>query len=251
MYVPMHESSHSLVLNALAGAGFVALVGGGMWLAVYTTRYVPDVAAHLGSAAVYLGSVFTPASEQSSLSIVPAPVASTTISLGGTSTSGTTTTLPSTPSKPVATTPGNKTNATIQIGNATTTPTLSGLPDLVVTINVIGYLATTSAESFVASTTVPSGGRPAVNFTIRNAGSNVSGSWRWSASIPTQTSYIYMSQPQQSLAPGDSIDYTLGFDQANPGANQPVSISANFDRAVSESNTNNNNASATFLIIGS
>ena len=235
----------------LAVVGFVALMGASMWLAVYSTRYVPEVVGRIGSAAVYLGSVFTPSSEPT-FSVVPASTASTTISFGETSsTTEAGTQTESIPSKQIVPTAGQKTTSTYQIGGTATTNTPSGLPDLVVTINTVGYLTTASAESFVASSTVPAGARPAVTFTIKNIGTNVSGSWRFSASIPTQTAYIYQSQPQQSLGNGDSIEYTLGFDQANKGTDQMVSITANFDRTVAESNTDNNSASAKLTILGS
>lgn len=249
-----HESpvpNRAIVVHTLAVVGFIALIGASMWLAVYSTRYVPAVVTRLGSAAVYLGSVFTP-SEEPALSVVPT-ASSTVISFGEADpTPVVSATVKSASAKPVAPIAGPKTIGTYQIGGAaTTTPSLAGFPDFVVTIRTVGYLATTSAESFIASTTVPVGGRPAVNFTIQNAGTNVSGAWRFSASIPTASSYIYQSQPQQSLAPGDSIEYTLGFDQAIPGIDKMISISANFDRAVTESNFDNNSASTKVIILGS
>lgn len=243
--------NRQVVVNALAVAGFIALIGGSMWLAVYSTRYVPNVVGRMGAAAVYLGSVFTPA-EEPTLSIIP--TASTTIPFGEEASSTISTTVPAealaTPSKPVATTAGKQTNSTIQIGGATTTPKtkepLTGLPDFTVTIHSVGYLASTTADSFIATTTI-SGTRPAVSFTIKNVGTNVTGPWRWSIRIPTQMAYLYESTPQQSLAPGDSIDYTLGFDQANHGT-QTISVTANFDKTVKESNQENNTASAIVTI---
>jgi hypothetical protein len=241
-------------LYVLALFGFIALVGAGMWLAIYSTRFVPTVVNGLGAAAVYLGSVFKPSN--AALTVVPSPTASSTpvtteasstpiATAGGdnTSTTGGTSTV-----KPA---PGKETTSTVQIGGSTGTPVLSGLPDLAVTITAVGYLTSTSPDSFVATTTVPVGGRPAVKFTIKNIGTNVTGAWRFSASIPTQTAFIYQSQLQQALGPGDSIDYTLGFDQANKGVNQTVSVTANFDKAVTESNSNNDSASATLTILGS
>ena len=62
--------------------------------------------------------------------------------------------------------------------------------------------------------------------------------------------YTYESQPQQSLNPGDSIDYTLGFDQADAGT-QTISITANYDHAVAESDSGNDSASAQITILGS
>jgi hypothetical protein len=245
--------NRSVVTNALAALGFVALIALGIWLAVYATRFVPSVVGGIGSAAVSLGSVFNPAPAPS-LSVVPSTTASTTIPFDTATTTATTTPTP-TPApvtKPVATTPGTPSTGTYPISGTQATPvTPYGLPDLVVSITSVGYLATTSADSFIASSTVPAGSRPAVKFTIRNVGTNVTGGWRFSASIPTQTAYIFQSPSQQSLNPGDSIDYTLGFDQANRGSNQTISITANFDHAVSESNMNNDSASASVTILGS
>lgn len=252
----MHESANSFsnrqtVINALAVAGFIALIGGSMWLAVYSTRYVPNVVGRMGAAAVYLGSVFTPAPEPT-LSVIQ--TASTTIPFNEEASSTISTTVPTeilaAPSKSVTPTAGKQTTKTIQIGGATTTPktqvALSGLPDFAVTIHSVGYLASTTADSFIATTTI-SGTRPAISFTIKNVGTNVTGPWRWSIHIPTEMAYLYESVPQQSLAPGDSIDYTLGFDQATVGT-QTVTVTANFDNAVTESNTTNSTASAVMTI---
>ncbi|MEK7144910.1 MAG: hypothetical protein AAB794_03605 [Patescibacteria group bacterium] len=254
-------STRQAVINGLAIVGFVILVGAGIWLAVYSTRYVPTVVNRVGAAAVYLGSIFTPASEPTLL-VVPT-ASSTIISFGeASSTTSTNTTVSkpvtSTQQKPIPTA-GRQTNTTQQISGATTA-TLSGLPDFVATINAVGYLTTMSADSFVASTSVLIGSRPAVRFTIKNIGTNATGSWCFSATIPTESSYLYQSQPQQSLNPGDSIDYTLGFDRAYRGVDQMISVTANIAntantgtcaRTVIESNQNNNSASAKLTILGS
>ncbi len=236
-------------INGLAVVGFVALVIAGIWLAVYSTRFVPTIVNRIGGAAVYLGSVFTPADEPT-LSVVPTTTASTTISFG---TSSSTISTPITPARtnPIKTTAGERTNSIYQIGGATTTNALSGLPDLVVNLGSVGYMASSSADSFVATSTMQSNNRPAIKFTVKNIGTNKSGQWRFSASIPTQSSYLYYSPFQQSLNPGDSIDYTLGFDQPIAGSNKMISVTANFDHAIGESNTNNNSASASVTIIGS
>ncbi|HUY62462.1 MAG TPA: CARDB domain-containing protein [Candidatus Paceibacterota bacterium] len=239
-------------VNSLAAVGFVALVAGGMWLAVYSARYVPTAIGNLGTAAVSLSSIFASRGAPAGLSVVPA--ATTTLPFSSASSTMVSTAEPApvkTASPAPSPTPatGKETTRTIQVGGATT-PALYGLPDFTVTIDATGYLATTSATSFVATSTVPAGSRPAVKFTIKNIGTNATGPWRFSASIPTQTAYIYQSLPQQSLNPGDSIEYTLGFTEANSGANQTVSITANFDHAVAESNANNDSASAQLTILG-
>jgi len=241
--------NRTVMVHSLAVVGFIALIGASIWLAVYSARYVPTVTGRIGSAAVFLSSLFAPASEPS-LSVVPTTIAPTTIppdEKNSTPAGPAAATL----SKPAPTTAGEKTSGTYQISGPVAPTVLSGLPDLIVTINAIGYFTVCSdTNSFVASSTVPSGKCPAITFTIKNVGTNVSGSWRFSASIPTQTAYIYQSQPQQSLNPGDSIEYTLGFDQAIAGTNKMISITANFDGTVAESNPDNNSASAQLTILG-
>lgn len=253
-----HESSQpyrQAAVNGLAVIGFVALIGLGVWGAIYSARFVPETADRIGTAAVYLGSLFTPGQDSSipaNLSVVPTP---TTISFGTTTPpTATTTSTSQTPiTKPTrvvpATTAGTQTSGVRQIG--TVAPAPYGLPDLSVTISAIGYLTTDSADSFVGSGTVPAGKRPAVKFTIKNVGTNWSGTWRFNASIPTKTTYTYESERQQSLAAGDSIDYVLGFDRASTGTSQPITITANFDKALVESNMNNNTISANLTILAS
>ncbi|MFA6278932.1 MAG: cohesin domain-containing protein [Candidatus Paceibacterota bacterium] len=234
-------------VTGLAVVGFISLVAAGMWLAVYSTRFVPDVVNGIGTAAVYIGSVFTPESEPS-LSIVSTP---TTIFFGEASTTSAASTVETTIlPKQTKTTAGANTSGVYQIGGVATTTSLYGLPDLVVNITAVGYLAAASADSFIASSTIPADSRPAVRFTIKNIGTNVTGAWRFSVSIPTQSYYIYQSQLQQSLAPGDSIDYTLGFDQAIRGSDKMISVTTNFDHAVTESNFDNNSDSTKVTILG-
>lgn len=246
-----NSSTRTAATYGLAVVGFAALVGAGMWLAIYSARFVPEVVGRIGSAAVSLSAFFTPAPE-ASLSVVP-PASTTTPSGGYTSVPAATTTPVSTkpPAKPVVPAPGPQTGVTVPLNGTAGAPVLSGLPDLVTVITTTGYLATSSTSSFVASQTVPVGSRAAVQFTIKNVGTNATGVWRFSASIPTQTAFIYQSIPQQSLNPGDSIDYTLGFDQANRGANQTISVTADYEHTVLESNENNNSASTKLTILGS
>ncbi len=236
--------------NGLATVGFLALVVVGMWLAIYAARFVPTAVNGIGAAAVYLGSVFTPAPAPS-LSVVP--TATTTLPFSNATTTAATTTASqsSTPSKPapVTPTPGKQTSSVTQISGTAATPSPYGFPDLAITIDRVGYLATSSAESFVASSTVPHGMRPAVEFTVRNVGTNVSSVWSFTATIPTQTSYVYTAPNQQKLNPGDSIQFTLGFDQANAGASQKISLHLN--PGGSDANTANNDASTTLTILGS
>lgn len=237
-------------VSGLAVVGFIALIVLGVALGVYSARFVPGVVNRIGSAAVYLGSVFTPASNPG-LSVVTAsttPTASTTISFG-TASSTTATTTTTTQTATTRTPPAHTTTThPVTVTTIPTTVAPHGLPDLALNISAIGYLDNSSPDSFTGSGSVPAGKIPAVKFTIRNIGTNWSGTWRFSASIPTRRAFVYQSDPQQSLAPGDSIDYTLGFDQALTGSNQMVTITVNFDNSAQDSNANNNVASAPLTI---
>ena len=247
------RSTPRTAVHGLAVFGFIALITTGIWLAIYSARFVPATVGSLSAAAISLSQVFSPA-RAPSLSVVPlaSSTLSTTISFGESSSPITpTTTVPATAKPSAPQIPGQKTGETFPMSGGIAPAVLSGLPDLTVHIDGVGYLASSSADSFVAAGTVPVPSRPAVKFTITNIGKNVAGPWRWSAMIPTQSSYLYQSQLQQPLNPGDSIEYTLGFDQANRGSGQLITVTANFDRAVSESDLNNNTATASVTILGS
>lgn len=233
----MRTLTRSTVINTLAVVGFVALIGASMWFAVYSTRFIPAIVNGIGEAAVYLGTVFSPAPAPA-LTIVPATSTTTVATAVATTTSTIATT-----SKPASTTSGTKTTKIYQVaGTSAVVP--HGLPDLAVTVTAVGYFKDASTDSFIASTTVPSGYQPAIKFTVKNVGTNWTGTWRFNASIPTRRLYVFESDPQQSLASGESIDYTLGFDQALVGTQQIASITANFDHAVQDKNIVNDSAVA-------
>ena len=237
-----NTKSRQMVMACLAVVGFIALVGAGVWLAIYSTRFVPEIVNGTGEAVVYLGSILIP-HHNSGISVVQTPTASTTISFG---TTDSTSSPESTPKK-VVTTAGTETGGVYQIGG-TTESVLSGLPDLIVTIDATGYLATSSASSFVAASTIPSGVRPAVSFTIKNVGTNVSGAWRFSASIPTIWRSINRSYSNRLIRATASITSSDLIRQIR--VNETVSITANPDHLISESNTNNDSASAEMTILG-
>ncbi len=232
-------------INSFAVIGFIALLGLGVYGAIYSSRFVPTVVTRASSAAVYLGSLFN--QNDSELSVVP--TASTTPSLVilfGTSTPAT---LPIASSTATSSKPAPRpAPAPVLTRVPATAPALYGLPDLTVEVTAVGYLAANSTDTFVASATVPDGERPAVKFTITNTGTNTAASWRFSAEIPTRSSYTYRSTAQQALNPGDSIDYVLGFDRARSGENRVMTIMTDYTKDIAESNETNNTATVTLDI---
>ena len=228
------------MIHTLAVVGFVTLIAASMWLAVYSTRYVPGVVGRLGSAAVYLGSILTPSPEPT-LTVVPTPTASsTTISFGEASSSVSTNTS-SVTTKTVAT-PAPAKPVTTTVAAPAPAP-LYGSPDLLVNVNAIGYLAIDGQfDSFVESAKVPTNKQPAVKFTVRNIGTNISGTWQ----ISTDPKLAFSQEDQPSLLPKQQRALIVYLDQTSKST-QPLTISI-ISNSVSESDTTNNSISLTFTL---
>lgn len=249
-------SAREAAVNTLAVVGFIALVGAGIWLAIYSTRFVPAAVDRIGTAAVYLGSLFTPSKDEDpGVTVVPTETATTTIPFGtATTTPATPEPEPAVPPKPapkpaVTPAPGVTTTTTVQIDGTATPAALYGLPDLTIRVTAVGYLNTSSVDSFIEASRVPSGKRPAVKFTVGNAGTNRTGAWRLEAKIPTRRAFTYTSTAQESLQPGDTVDYTLGFDQADRGTDQTITLTLDSRDQVDESNESNNTARANVTVL--
>lgn len=229
-------ATRQAAINGLAVVGFVALVVAGIALSVYSTRFVPTVVNRIGAAAVYLGEIFNP-SPDGGLSVVPSPTASTTIPFGTTTPSSTPKTggesvAPATPKKP----------APVQ-SVETAAPALYGRPDLQITVRAIGYLATSGQfDSFVPSASVPEGKQSAVEFTVRNIGTNISGTWRLSSEPELALSHT----EQRSLLPNEQRNFVIYLDRVRKSS-QPLTITI-LSQAVLESNTENNSISLTFTL---
>jgi hypothetical protein len=242
-------------IAGLAVVGFFALVFIGMVLAIYAARFIPKAANGLSGAAVYLSSLFTPA-DNANLQVVPSTIPF------GTSTSTpiviATTTVPvmvpatttATTTHPVTTPTPKPTYPTYPVTVVNTPPPLYGLPDLAVYVTAVGYLNDNdnSTNSFIASSYVPNGKRGAVKFSVRNIGTNRSGTWSFNADLPTIPTYTYNSPYQNALNPGDRVDFILGFDDSYSGTSRNININVDPSHVVNESDENNNFVSASINI---
>lgn len=240
-------------IQALAVVGFVALIIAGMALAIYAARFVPAAVSNIGSAAVYLSSqIFPNGDGDADLVIVPP---TDVISFGddtttGTSTATTTVTTPVATTTPTGTTPtqpGTPTTVVVPI-QVPASVNYHGLPDLVIEDVRTGYLTSANTSSFRASNVVPGGERGAVKFAVVNRGTNVAGSFRFEAELPTSPSYTYKSSAQQALRPGERIEYVLGFDRTRTGDNRTITIEVDSRDDVTESNERNNTRTITIDI---
>jgi hypothetical protein len=237
-------------VNALAIVGFIVLLFIGMALAIYAARFIPAAVSNIGSAAVYLSSQVFPSEDEGDLVVVDN---TETVPFGDDETVATST--PATTTSPTTGTGGTVTNP--RPGTPTTvvvpvqvpaSTNYYGLPDLVVENVVTGYLNTSDTSSFRTSDEVPDGKRGAVKFTVINRGTNVSGRFEFEVKLPTTRGYTYSSRSQQSLRPGERIEYVLGFDQTREGQNRTISIAVDQDDEIDESNERNNDRSVTIDI---
>lgn len=143
-------------------------------------------------------------------------------------------TTPATTTKPVVTKPADPKPAP----KPAPTPSypVASYTDLVVKITDLGSL--TPSNTFIPGLTVAPGNRHAVRFEVTNTGTKASGIWSLKGLLPSPTTPVYSSNFQPSLARGDRVIMTLGFDVNTSGGR--VTISINDDRVVVESNYQNN-----------
>lgn len=125
----------------------------------------------------------------------------------------------------------------------------NGVPDLYIQILATGIVSTTTvstAESFTPKSSILQGQRPAIQFSVKNIGTNESGEWNFNAQIPTSLEGgDFTSAPQQSLRPGDFVIFTIAFDVLrNTGENRARFLVDPSVRITKDPNRQNNEATA-------
>lgn len=228
-------------VNALAIFGFIALIIIGIGLAIYTARYAPKVGSKLNGAAVSLSSIFHRDSNDASLEVV---TATSTLPFDDASTATSTLTTDTATSTAGTKTSTGGTGTVIKYRTVTTTTTVApyGDPDLTISITDVGYLRTKNdTDTFVASNSVSSGRDGAVKFTVKNVGTNVTGSWKFQAILPTSSSNTTFNSPtQDSLKPGESVDFVLAFQHSKSSNSRDITIKVDSGKNVDESDEGNN-----------
>jgi hypothetical protein len=158
-----------------------------------------------------------------------------------------------TENKPATTTNTNSTNnnnsntttrpPVTTVINTGTYPAYYGQPDLAVRVLQVGAL-NTATNLIAPRTTFSSYETVGIKFEIRNDGGNVSGPWYFTAVLPSTTNPSFTSQPQRSLGPGESIQFTLGFNNLLNQTSNNITINADPINSVKESNEANNIATS-------
>lgn len=123
-----------------------------------------------------------------------------------------------------------------------TGPTASdpaGTIDLEPRILEVGFVDRTT-NVFTASSSPSADLRVAVRFEIINNGTKASGSWSFNAVLPTMPFYIYSGDTQQSLLPGEKIEFITGFDSVLRKKDGEFIVNVDPASRVVESNESNN-----------
>ena len=152
---------------------------------------------------------------------------------------------PKTNPTPKTVTAGPEQTHLYSVGSTTTT--VSSAPkqtDLSVKILSVGTVDKTTG-AYTSTSTLRASDRIAVRFSVENIGTKESGAWNFAAPLPTFPWYIFQSDYQESLKPGDRIEFTIGFDNIEKANDNVVRINIDPNSQVNEANKANNMASTT------
>jgi hypothetical protein len=118
-------------------------------------------------------------------------------------------------------------------------------PDLVVRIIDVGVLG--NNNQFYYDNSLNDNDTIAVRFEVQNIGGSYTGNWRFEADLPTMDNDTFRSNTQNSLAPGEIRQFTIGFDNPDTGSNN-VTVNVDSDHNVSENSESNNDDSERIYI---
>lgn len=119
------------------------------------------------------------------------------------------------------------------------TPVPATPADLAVRIIAVGVIDPQSG-AFVNRPPVSSSDIAAVQFDVANIGGTRTGSWYFTAQLPTKDGYAYQSPLQPSMGAGSHTVYTLKFNRAVNGGVFTVTVDP--QNRVQEANESNNSA---------
>ncbi len=200
-------------------------------------RIAPSIFSSLASVSVAVSSIFKPKATPTPALTLPSPTPLVIV-----------TTPTPTPDyiEPTAT-PGYTTQPT---PTPTVIHTQTGKPDLAIQIESVGVIDRNS-NIFVPRSSIDASERAGIRFAVVNLGGRNSGTWTWNALMPVATANsVYSSAPQRSLAPGERIEFTMGFDGIRSGGSQNAVISVDEQNFISETREDNNSAIVYFNVSG-
>jgi len=179
----------------------------------------------------------------------PTVTGSTTVTIENTDVTGSPT---STTGTTVPRTAGPETTTIDVLGSTgtVTTNNPNGFTDLSARLIEVGLVDKTTGEFTASSSPSVSvtNKRVAARFAVENLGTRTSDQWTFNAVLPTFPSHVYSSPTQPSLAPGDRIEFTLGFDSFEEDGEGVLVVNVDPVNRINESNKENNILRATITV---
>jgi hypothetical protein len=228
-YAILYQCRSGLRLDATAPSGSTSQVpcGNAFTVGNATSVTLTPIISGTSTIDVPINVVFM--SSATSSEERPQGSATVRVSANGAATSGGTTNAGSTSST------GSSSGSTVS-----TSATAAGAADLSVRIIATGVVD--RYGNFMQRAPISPDEITAVKFDIGNVGGRATGTWYFTATLPTQPSYTYQSPAQASLAPGAHIENILRFRPVAMGGGT-VFVSVDPQGAVSEASEGNNTAS--------
>lgn len=230
MSASTNSETKSALSKGMAAVGFIALLLGGVFLAIYAASYVPQTLSRLSAAVFLTGN--EPENETPTDTVTPTEEeepASPTVP-----TTPSTPTTPATPSTPT-------TGGPLYVPQAPTVtyyptqPRLYGLPDLALVNVQTGYMR---GSTFVEEDDeIPDNRDAAVRFIVQNLGTNVVSNWRIHVDVTSEDDAYGAGG---LLYPNGTQLFTLVIEDPKDGERITVDIDVDYDNRISESNENNN-----------
>lgn len=226
--------------KVLASIGFIVVLAIVVWGSVQTIKFTPSAYSSLSAAVINITSRFIPNNE---IILFEEDKEEKNIEIIETDNKTT--------KETINIIPGEKTESLTEFSGGDVSAASSdpnGFVDLEVRILETGIISTTTNE-FTATSSVRLSDRVAVRFEVTNIGTRSSDSWTFSAVLPTFPVYIFSSQSQQELGPGDKIVFTLGFDSIKDKPEGTITINVDPTGSVAESSKENNIVHTTISVI--
>lgn len=222
-------------VNGLAIVGFVALILGGVFLAIYAANYVPQALSRLTGAVIL--SDEAPQNETNE-----APEPETPAVVTPADGPGAPTTTPAVPTTPTTPSTGGPLLVPAPPRVTYTTPQLFGLPDLALVNVRAGYMR---GSTFIEDDDVPNNRDAAVRFIVQNLGTNTVSDFRIKLEIENEDDAIGIGG---LLYPNGTQVFTLRITNPEEGEKLDIDIDIDYQNRIAESNERNNDKSITLDI---
>jgi len=143
---------------------------------------------------------------------------------------------------------GEKTEQLVQfVGKTDVAENPNGKADLGIHVLGTGILDP-ETNTFTTADIIKTTDRGAVQFEVTNLGTKTSEEWTFNAVLPTNPPHTFNSDNQQVLAPGERIEFTLGFDAVVHEEEGVITITVDPDNNIEEVTKENNSVKTTIQI---